>query len=338
MKRVFTGKIITLLLASFLSFGFAYGMEENTSDTLSSYKEPAALKIPHKGKDIVVLFRNTLLEDQNIIKALYYAFSDKIDKKLTSTPKTFYEAIVHLHCVAKILEKSLINPTVLGKNFNITPYECQITVDGTTYTIPHDILHPIFDSWCQKARTKIFIEHPKSIAAATIILNTLSNNVTLDNLEDYKKAIAILPSKAKKYIEEKFVEKYGWKIKDLKIELDNNGNIAGIQFTIDNFLIKGNRSIGRPYVGVLDMTTLECVSSFGDMPLSMCFHYTLGKFFNIYSSQSEIESLQDFLVTKPTFERVLLNHAHNHKEKTLLDRIKQNASSLTSTLTNLFNY
>ena len=103
MNRVFTGKIITLLLASFLSFGLSYGMEESTSD---AYKEPAALKIPHKGKDIVVLFRNTLLEDQEIIKALYYAFSDKINKKLTSTPKTFYEAIVRLQCIAKLLEKS----------------------------------------------------------------------------------------------------------------------------------------------------------------------------------------------------------------------------------------
>ena len=279
-------------------------------ESLGSYKEPAELK--------------TSFSDQDIVDLIYHDLSNKINERLTSTPKTFYDAIVCLQCIAKLLEKSQITSEVFGKNFIITPHECQITTDEM-YSIPHDILHPVFDSWCQKAHTKIFIEHPKSMAATTIILNALSNNVTLENLEKYQSALATLPLEAKKYIEEKFIEKYGWEIKDLDIELDNNGNIADIQFTIDNFFVKRSPSLGMPpSVAILDMSTLECLYCIRlpNLDLSRGVYYALGSFFGIRLSQSEDrDSLQDFLATKPTFEQVLLNHAKNHKG-TLLTRIK----------------
>ena len=147
-----------------------------------------------------------MLEDQEIIKALYYAFSDKINKKLTSTPKTFYEAIVRLQCIAKLLEKSLINPTALGKNLHFTSHECQITVDGTTYTIPHDMLHPIFNELMTKVvADKIFLEHPKSLQAIDIILNEISQKVTHQNMKNYQKAIEELPKTVSQCIQNEFI-------------------------------------------------------------------------------------------------------------------------------------
>ena len=181
MKKAFSRRVIPLFLTLFLgTVSLSCAMEEATEPTsgmelFGSYKEPAI---------------KTGFNDQDIVNLIYYDLSNQINATLTSTPKTFYEAVVRLQCIAKILEKSIIIPTVLEKNINITSYEFQITVDGMEYTIPHDMLHPVFDCWCQEALTKIFIEHPKSSAATAIILNALNNNVTLENHEKYREAIA----------------------------------------------------------------------------------------------------------------------------------------------------
>ena len=316
---------------------FDNASETNNTDSVvetmydSFSKEPARLK--------------TSLSDQDIVNLIYYDLSNKIDAILTSTPKTFYDAVVRLQCIAKILEKSEIAPSVLEKKLTMSFYEFQITNKDRRY-LPYHLLPSTFHNWIQKAHIKIYLEHPKSIEAITIILNALNKNVTLQNLEKYKQALATLPYEAEKYVEEKFIEKYGWKIEDPEIELDDNGNIVFIDFILGNFWIRGiiNNATLPSHIAVNEIGAISLITCpYGkvlddDTSLAEAASIVLRDFFQIHVLESEV-SLSDFLATKPTFERVLINHAIKQAkeyEKTLLGRVKINVRYLTTAFTNLF--
>lgn len=214
MKRLFSRRVAPLLLVSFLAIGLSYAMEENTL-------EPIAHEIEEK-------------ETDSVVERMYNAFSKELGEKFTSTPHNFYEAIVRLKSIGKLLEQSGISPEIFGEKFTITPYECRITTDKIR-SIPQDILHPIFNDWMTKVHAKIFLEHPKSIEAIEVVLKAMSTNVIYQNVNSYQKVIKALPQIASQSIQNKFIDMHGWPY-DIKpfITFDEN-RMTAFSFVRDDY-------------------------------------------------------------------------------------------------------
>ncbi len=267
-------------------------------------------------------------QTDNVIERMYNAFSKQLDERFPEAPTNFYEAIVRLQSIAKLLEKSEIE---LCENFNATQESC--IINGIEQ--PYHMLHPIFKHWFQSACNKTLLEHTKSIEAIDLIFDLLSKITTENNIENYKKAIESLPHVIAEYIKEEFIEMHGWKYKnkgwltDFKPQMtfDDNENMINVEFIKDNYHVRGYylKAIDQPIIVVINLNngTYPYMAFNAHATLPPMLSDLLNNFFHIPLPESGVYPP---LWEKPTFEQSLKNCIQENA-KTLIGKIKRQIQS-----------
>ncbi len=169
-----------------LNFARTVSTRETTNPSATTFENPIDfMRLQKESAELT----GVPLSDEEADAFLIRILEEHIDNhpSCKKIPKTFYEALVRLQCIARLFDKTRF---YIG-DMEITENDCVIN----NLVLPHHMTNKRFKQCFDIVKNRtVLLSHEKSVEAINIILESISKKVKPETAAEYIKAINCLPS------------------------------------------------------------------------------------------------------------------------------------------------